>query len=261
MSTEHTSNTAIPADRAPPATAALDQVAQDPMANIPAGLQKFMNQAETYMNKAVETAKPYTAAVAHKTEEIIHQIQGQVNATTAQTAQATENLEQNAAATTEKAVQEGEKDAQAAKGFFEQGLGRVTATLTQVTNVIDQRTATDKHPGFATMLQQATHNMIEKVDHMMDASVENPATTSAAAAAVSPFTSASPYTARRTSTTPSTSTTSAPSTSAAPSASVSAPTETATSGPNTASTSSAPVVEGEKPVVTTTNSMVHSEDA
>jgi hypothetical protein len=27
------------------------------------------------MNKAVETAKPYTAAVAHKTEEIIHQIQ------------------------------------------------------------------------------------------------------------------------------------------------------------------------------------------
>lgn len=47
MSTEHTSNTAIPADQAPPATAALDQVAQDPMANIPAGLQKFMNQAET----------------------------------------------------------------------------------------------------------------------------------------------------------------------------------------------------------------------
>jgi hypothetical protein len=47
MSTEHTNNTAIPADQAPPATAALDQVAQDPMANIPAGLQKFMNQAET----------------------------------------------------------------------------------------------------------------------------------------------------------------------------------------------------------------------
>lgn len=49
-----------------------------------------------------------------------------MNATTAQTAQATENLEQNASATTEKAVQEGEKDVQAAKGFFEQGLGRVT---------------------------------------------------------------------------------------------------------------------------------------
>lgn len=27
------------------------------------------------MHKAVETAKPYTDAVAHKTEEIIHQIQ------------------------------------------------------------------------------------------------------------------------------------------------------------------------------------------
>lgn len=47
------------------------------------------------------------------------------------------------------------------------------ATLTQVTNVIDQRTATDKHPGFATMIQQATHNMIEKVDHLMDASADN----------------------------------------------------------------------------------------
>lgn len=50
MSTENTNNTAIPADHAPPASAALDQVAQDPMApmaNIPAGLQKFMNQAET----------------------------------------------------------------------------------------------------------------------------------------------------------------------------------------------------------------------
>jgi hypothetical protein len=56
MSTENTNNTAIPAAQAPPPAAALDQVAQDPMApmaNIPAGLQKFMNQAETVRSSSI----------------------------------------------------------------------------------------------------------------------------------------------------------------------------------------------------------------
>ncbi|KAJ9094490.1 hypothetical protein QFC21_006029 [Naganishia friedmannii] len=229
----------IPADQAPPAAAVLDKLTVDEptsattsgsgstTSGLAGGLSKWMHQAETYMNKAVETARPYAEAVQHKTEGLVQQ------------------------------TKEGQK---AEGGLLGQGLGKVQATFTQVTSVIDQRTATDKHPGLVTMLAQATTNMIEKVDRAMDASVDNPASTSAAAAAVAPF--ASPrasVSGASSSSAPSTASTSAASAPVVPAAT--AVPEAAISGPNTASTSSAPQVEGEKPVTTTTNTVVHSDTA
>ncbi|KAJ9119636.1 hypothetical protein QFC22_003345 [Naganishia vaughanmartiniae] len=225
----------IPAEQAPPAAAVLDKLTADDVSSsatatsggatsgLAGGLSKWMHQAETYMNKAVETARPYAEAVQHKTEGLVQQ-------------------------TREGAVGKGEGDA---------GLvGKVQATFTQVTSVIDQRTATDKHPGLVTMLAQATTSMIEKVDRAMDASVENPASTSAAAAAVAPF--ASP---RASVSGPSTASTSGPSTASTSEPSAPSLPEPALSGPNTASTSSAPQTEGEKPVTTTTNTVIHSDSA
>ncbi|KAJ9127582.1 hypothetical protein QFC24_000991 [Naganishia onofrii] len=228
----------IPAEQAPPAAAVLDKLtADEPSAatttsatsGLAGGLSKWMHQAETYVNKAVEAAHPYAEAVQQKTERLVQQ------------------------------TKEGQK---AEGGLLGQGLGKVQATFTQVTSVIDQRTATDKHPGLVTMLAQATTNMIEKVDRAMDASIDNPASTSAAAAAVAPFTSprASVSAASSSSTSgPSTATASAP-TAPVASTATTVP-ETAISGPNTASTSSAPQTEGEKPVTTTTNTVVHSDTA
>ncbi|GHJ86718.1 hypothetical protein NliqN6_3120 [Naganishia liquefaciens] len=231
------SDTQPPAQPAAPVpSAALDPVAADAQPALPPSIQKFFNQAETYLNKAVESAKPYTDAVAHKTEEVLHSIQGQASSTGA----------------------EGEKSAQGevgVKGLFEQGLGRVGATLSNVTSTIDAKTATPNHPGWPTMLREAGKGFVERVEGVIESVGEHPASTSAAAAAVSPFQAPS----RKSSIVDTTSTSTA-----AANPSSQAPTSTAdiatpvTSGPNTASTSSAPIEGESKPVVTTTNSVTQT---